>query len=87
MEQILRVKEIFKAFDGTGVLKGVSLDVHEGEVVVVIGPSGCGKSTLLRCINGLEKIDRDLAAGSENFRSRAGSAPRAAEDRHGFPEL
>ena len=58
MEQILRVKEIFKAFDGTGVLKGVSLDVHEGEVVVVIGPSGCGKSTLLRCINGLEKIDR-----------------------------
>ena len=58
MEPILRVKEIHKSFDGTGVLKGVSLEIHEGEVVVIIGPSGCGKSTLLRCINGLERIDR-----------------------------
>ncbi|MBQ9210593.1 MAG: amino acid ABC transporter ATP-binding protein [Clostridia bacterium] len=54
---MLSVKNIQKSFDGTGVLKGVSLDIHEGEVVVVIGPSGCGKSTLLRCINGLERID------------------------------
>ena len=58
MEPILRVKDIHKSFDGTGVLKGVSLEIHEGEVVVIIGPSGCGKSTLLRCINGLERIDR-----------------------------
>ena len=58
MEPILRVKEIHKSFDGNGVLHGVSLDIHEGEVVVVIGPSGCGKSTLLRCINGLERIDQ-----------------------------
>ena len=57
MNPILSVKNIQKSFDGTGVLKGVSLDIHEGEVVVVIGPSGCGKSTLLRCINGLERID------------------------------
>jgi len=57
MEPILRVKEIKKAFDGNSVLRGVSLEIHEGEVVVLIGPSGCGKSTLLRCINGLEKID------------------------------
>ena len=54
---ILRVKDIRKSFDGTGVLHGVSLDIREGEVVVIVGPSGCGKSTLLRCINGLEAID------------------------------
>ncbi|MBR3099283.1 MAG: amino acid ABC transporter ATP-binding protein [Clostridia bacterium] len=54
---MLRVRDIKKSFDGTGVLSGVSLDIREGEVVVIIGPSGCGKSTLLRCINGLEQID------------------------------
>ncbi len=57
MDTILRVRDIKKSFDGTGVLSGVSLDIREGEVVVIIGPSGCGKSTLLRCINGLEQVD------------------------------
>ena len=57
MDTILRVRDIKKSFDGTGVLSGVSLEIREGEVVVIIGPSGCGKSTLLRCINGLEQID------------------------------
>ena len=53
-EKVLQLKNIVKDY-GTGVvLNDISLDVHKGEVVVVIGPSGCGKSTLLRCINGLE---------------------------------
>ena len=56
-EPILRVKDVHKSFDEAGVLHGVSLDIREGEVVVIVGPSGCGKSTLLRCINGLETID------------------------------
>ena len=56
-EPILQVKDVHKSFDGTGVLHGVSLEIREGEVVVIVGPSGCGKSTLLRCINGLETID------------------------------
>ena len=56
-EPILRVKDVHKSFDETGVLHGVSLDIREGEVVVIVGPSGCGKSTLLRCINELETID------------------------------
>ena len=56
-EPILRVREIHKSFDSTGVLRGVSLDIQEGEVIVIVGPSGCGKSTLLRCINGLETVD------------------------------
>ena len=57
METILRVNHIAKHFDGTEVLRDVSMEIGEGQVVVIIGPSGCGKSTLLRCINGLEKID------------------------------
>jgi polar amino acid transport system ATP-binding protein len=40
------------------MLRGVSLDVHKGEAMVMIGPSGSGKSTLLQCINGLEPIER-----------------------------
>ena len=50
----LQVSELKKKFGGETVLNGVDLNVHKGEVVVVLGPSGCGKSTLLRCMNGLE---------------------------------
>lgn len=50
----LRVSGLKKRFGDETVLKGIDLDVHKGEVVVILGPSGCGKSTLLRCMNGLE---------------------------------
>lgn len=53
---LLNIEDIHKEFDSKEVLKGVSLSLHKGEVLVILGPSGCGKSTLLRCINGLEKI-------------------------------
>lgn len=53
---LLEVRELRKEFDKKEILKGVSLELHKGEVLVVLGPSGCGKSTLLRCLNGLEKI-------------------------------
>ncbi len=52
----LQVAGLVKRFGGEIVLNGISLDVHKGEVVVVLGPSGCGKSTLLRCMNGLEPL-------------------------------
>ncbi|MDF2514083.1 MAG: amino acid transporter ATP-binding protein [Herbinix sp.] len=55
-EKILEIKNLKKQFDSSVILNSISLDVHKGEVVVVLGPSGCGKSTLLRCINGLEGI-------------------------------
>ena len=54
---MLEIKNIHKAFDGLGVLKGVSLSVEKGDVVAILGKSGSGKTTLLRCINFLETAD------------------------------
>jgi ABC-type polar amino acid transport system ATPase subunit len=53
---ILQARDVQKHYGTFHALRGVTLDVHEGEVVVICGPSGSGKSTLLRCINGLERI-------------------------------
>ena len=53
----LQVSGLVKRFGSETVFDGIDLDVHKGEVVVVLGPSGCGKSTLLRCMNGLETPD------------------------------
>ncbi|MCR3749227.1 amino acid ABC transporter ATP-binding protein [Lentzea californiensis] len=55
---MIEVLGVHKSFGPLEVLRGVSLDVAAGEVVVVLGPSGSGKSTLLRTINHLEKVDR-----------------------------
>jgi ABC-type polar amino acid transport system ATPase subunit len=53
-EPIIRVRNLCKRFGEAFAVNDVSLDVHAGEVVVVIGPSGSGKSTFLRCLNLLE---------------------------------
>ena len=53
-EIVLDIKNLKKFFGDNEVLKGVDLQVHKGEVIVIIGPSGCGKSTFLRCLNCLE---------------------------------
>jgi len=54
---IVDVRDVYKSFGTLEILRGVSLQVREKEVVVICGPSGSGKSTLIRCLNGLEKID------------------------------
>jgi polar amino acid transport system ATP-binding protein len=57
MTALLALDGVGKRFGSTEVLRSISLDLREHQVMSLIGPSGCGKSTLLRCINALEPID------------------------------
>jgi sn-glycerol 3-phosphate transport system ATP-binding protein len=50
------IRNVFKSFGAVKVIQGISMDIKDGEFVVMVGPSGCGKSTLLRMIAGLETI-------------------------------
>lgn len=54
---VVDAKNVCKSYGSNKVLRGIDLEVREGEVVVILGPSGSGKSTFLRCINHLEKMD------------------------------
>ena len=62
-EPILSVRGLEKSFGDNKVLRGIDLDINNGEVISIIGPSGCGKSTFLRCVNCME----DPTAGSIYF--------------------
>ncbi|MDN3615635.1 amino acid ABC transporter ATP-binding protein [Vibrio gallaecicus] len=55
---MIKLKNIHKQFGNTEVLKGIDLEIRQGEIVVVIGSSGTGKSTLLRCVNFLEQANQ-----------------------------
>ncbi|MGF6148061.1 Arginine transport ATP-binding protein ArtM [Kingella potus] len=52
---LLSVRKLHKQYGNVTALESLDLELHKGEVIVLLGPSGCGKSTLLRCINGLEE--------------------------------
>ncbi|MCD1147596.1 amino acid ABC transporter ATP-binding protein [Peptoniphilus sp. KCTC 25270] len=68
---MLEIKNLQKNFGNQQILDHFSLQVEEGEVVVILGPSGCGKSTLLRCINGLEEIQGgEIFLRGENISDR-----------------
>lgn len=56
-QPLISIKDVHKSFGDLEVLKGISLDVKQGEVICIIGPSGSGKSTLIRCINALNPIN------------------------------
>ncbi|MCA2218085.1 ABC transporter ATP-binding protein [Jidongwangia harbinensis] len=78
MTTLLRAAELTRAYGPTQALRGVDIDVAEGEIVAVTGPSGCGKSTLLHCLAGILRADsgtvryrdQDLNLWSEADRSR-----------------
>ncbi len=83
MTAVLRVENVTKSFGRTPVLRGISFDVKEHEVVALLGPSGSGKSTLMKCINLLELVDdgriwlgdtdiTDPRADADDIRSRIG---------------
>jgi multiple sugar transport system ATP-binding protein len=52
----VNIRNVRKAFGSAAVIHGVTIDIQDGELVILVGPSGCGKSTLLRMIAGLENI-------------------------------
>ncbi len=72
--KLFEMKHIKKSFGALDVLRDISLEVDQGEVLSIIGPSGSGKSTLLRCATGLEIPD-------------SGEIIKNGKNRPGFPEL
>ena len=58
----VEIREVSKAFGSVQILHGVSVDIADGEFVVLVGPSGCGKSTLLRMVAGLEAVTNGTIA-------------------------
>ena len=77
----IHVNNLYKKFGPLEVLKGVSTDIYEGEVVVVIGPSGSGKSTFLRCLNRLEDITSgEVIVDSYDISSKATNINKMREN-------
>ncbi|MEM1366114.1 MAG: ATP-binding cassette domain-containing protein, partial [Pseudomonadota bacterium] len=70
----IKIEGLKKSYGPVDVLKGIDLDIKQGEFIVFVGPSGCGKSTLLRCISGLEEITSgDLMIGGQRMNDVAPS--------------
>ena len=52
----IQFKDIRKSYGDVAVVHGISLDIRDGEFIVIVGPSGCGKSTFLRCLNRMNDL-------------------------------
>ncbi|SHN46329.1 amino acid ABC transporter ATP-binding protein [Cryptosporangium aurantiacum] len=81
---VVRVSGATKTFGPLRVLDRVDLELHSGEVVVLIGPSGSGKSTFCRCVNGLERLDAGTVEISGDRLSESGPGLAAVRRRVGF---
>jgi arginine/lysine/histidine transport system ATP-binding protein len=94
-EVVLRTELLHKSFGSLDVLKGISTELHKGEVVAILGPSGCGKSTLLRCMNLLEKPtkgrlyfgDQDLSDPKVNISKIRQKVGMVFQHFHLFPHM
>lgn len=92
---VLRTELLHKSFGSLDVLKGISTELHKGEVVAILGPSGCGKSTLLRCMNLLEKPtkgrlyfrDQDLSDPKVNISKVRQKVGMVFQHFHLFPHM
>lgn len=92
---MIEIKDVHKAFGDLQVLKGITLDVSNGEVISVVGASGSGKSTLLYCINGLEPIQSgqilvdgtDVHAKDTNVNKLRQSLGMVFQQWNSFPHL
>jgi arginine/lysine/histidine transport system ATP-binding protein len=92
---VLRTELLHKSFGALDVLKGISTELHKGEVVAILGPSGCGKSTLLRCMNLLEKPtkgrlyfgDQDLSDPKVNISKIRQKVGMVFQHFHLFPHM
>ena len=75
----VEIRDVRKSFGSSEILHGVSIDIADGEFVILVGPSGCGKSTLLRMIAGLEGITggeiRSASASSTTSRRKSATSP------------
>src|SRR5450755_5151484 len=71
---LLRLNNVYAGYDGSDVLKGISIEVEQGTTTCIVGPNGAGKSTVLRVISGLLKPRQ--GALTFNGRSIAGLSPR-----------
>lgn len=85
MTPMVKAEEVCKSFGALHVLKGITLEIGRGEVLVMVGPSGSGKSTFLRCINHLEQVnagrlyvDGDLIGYRERGNKLLEMSPRDA---------
>ena len=79
-ETLIQVKDLCKSYGDKQILKGISLDIHRGDVIAIIGPSGCGKSTFLRQLNLLEyPTSGDILLDGKSILAKNVSKPEIRE--------